>query len=121
MSDIEDVFGPGEVEPVAPEPVKADLTKAPSKGKSKPAPKKAEVERTWVILQKNDEIPPTGLYIGHNGVGYKLVAGKKANVPNFLLDILDNAVVKKPIVDDDGRIAGYEDSPRFPYQVVREK
>ena len=121
MSDIEDVFGPGESEPVAPEPLKTNVEKAPVKGKAKPAPKKDEVKRTWIILQKKDEIPPSGLYIGHNGVGYKLIAGKKANVPDFLLDVLDNAVVKKPMMDDDGRIAGYEDSPRFPYQVVREK
>ena len=121
MSDIEDVFGPGEAEPVAPEPIKTSVSKPSHKAKPKPAAKKDDVERTLVVLQKNDEIPPSGLFIGHNGVGYKLMAGKKANVPNFLLDILDNAVVKKPMMDDDGRIAGYEDSPRFPYQVVREK
>jgi len=121
MSEIEDVFGPGEEAPETPETSKADVSKPSHKAKAKPAAKKDEVKRTWIILQKNDEIPPSGLYIGLNGTGYKLLAGKKANVPDFLLDVLDNAVIKKPVMDDDGRIAGYEDSPRFPYQVVREK
>lgn len=97
----------------------------------KPAAKKAgtskattgpnEVTRTRIILAKNDEVPPSGLFIGHNGVGYKLLPGKEADVPDFLLDILDNAVVKKPVVGDNGRITGFEDSPRYPYTVVRKK
>ena len=116
MSDIDDVFG-GKVEAEAPTEAEAPKAAAPKKA----APKKDEVKRTWIVLQKNDEIPPSGLYIGHNGVGYNLKSGKKAHVPDFLLDVLDNAVVKKPIMGDDGRITGYEDSPRFAYQVVREK
>lgn len=100
--------------------------KAPTK---KAAPKKSatgpskgdSTKRVWIILAKNPDIPPSGLFIGHNGVGYNLKAGKKASVPEFLLDVLDNAVVKRPVVGDNGRITGYEDSPRFPYQVVREK
>ena len=79
----------------------------------------AEVERVDIILQKNPDIPPSGLFLGHNGVGYQLKPGKKARVPVFLLDILDNAVTKLPIVDDLGRVVGYEDSLRFSYQVVR--
>lgn len=126
MSDdnIGEVFG-GEIgsgdanaQPAEPKPA---TKKTAAK---KPAAKKTsgdEVKRTWIILQKNDEIPPSGLFIGHNGVGYNLKAGKKAHVPDFLLDVLDNAVVKKPVIGDNGRVVGYEDSPRFPYQVVRDK
>ena len=114
MSEINDVFGDEEnTEPKAEPVAKA----APKKA----APKKDEVKRTWIILQKNDEIPPNGLFIGHNGVGYNLKAGQKAHVPDFLLNVLDDAVVTKPVVGDNGRVIGYEDSPRFPYQVVREK
>ena len=127
MSDdkIEDVFGDGSQAGEATEPQgaapadKPAAKKAPAK--KKPVAKKDDVERTWIILAKNDDIPPSGLFIGHNGVGYNLKPGKKAHVPNFLLNVLDDAVVKKPIVGDNGRVIGYEDSPRFPYQVVREK
>lgn len=83
--------------------------------------KKDKIERTTIILAKNPDIPPTGLYIGHNGTGYLLKPGKEADVPNFILDILDNAVETKPIIGDDGRVNGTEDSPRFPYRTVRNK
>lgn len=123
MSDdkIEDVFGGGAEQPEA-EPKQEEPKAAPkARTKKAPAKKKDDVERTRIILAKSDEVPPTGLFIGHNGVGYNLKPGKEADVPNFLLDILDNAVVKKPVIGDNGRVVRYEDSPRFPYQVVRKK
>ena len=120
MSDdkIEDVFGPGsdaeaETAPADPAPKKA----APRRS----APKKEGPKRTKIILQKNSDIPPSGLFIGHNGVGYNLKPGKEADVPDFLLNVLDDAVVRKPVMGDNGRVARYEDSPRFPYQVVRNR
>lgn len=103
-----------------------DDVKGPTMGESAPAKKaapaaKKDAARVKIILAKNDEVPPSGLFLGHNGIGYNLKAGKEADVPEFLLDILDNAVVKRPIVGDNGRVKGYEESPRFPYQVVRSK
>lgn len=117
MSDdnIDGVFGGSVAETPEEKP-------APAK---KPAAKKAsgkkEVKRIRIILAKNDDVPPSGLFIGHNGVGYQLKPGKPADVPEFLLGVLDDAVVKRPVVGDNGRITGFEDSPRFPYQVVRDK
>jgi len=89
--------------------------------KKKATGKNAAVKKTWIVLQKNDDIPPSGLFIGHNGTGYNLKASKKVEVPNFLLNVLDDAVVNKPVVGDNGRISHYEASPRFPYTVVRDK
>lgn len=139
---IEDVFGDGSdpkegqnqpaagtentVTPAASPEAKATPAKktrakkaTPAKATAKDSTESDGVKRVWIILQKTDEVPPSGLHLGHNGTGYLLKAGKKAYVPEFLLDILDNAVVKKPIIGDNGRVSGYEDSPRFPYQVVR--
>lgn len=118
MSDdnIDGVFGGGLEEPEKPEPA---TKKAAPKAAAKSG--KQAVKRIRIILAKNDDVPPSGLFIGHNGTGYQLKPGKPADVPEFLLDVLDNAVVKRPIVSDNGRITGYEDSPRFPYQVVRDK
>jgi len=119
MSDdnIDGVFGGT----VGDEPKEDTAKPAAKKPAAKKAGGKAQVKRIRIILAKNDDVPPSGLFIGHNGVGYQLKAGKPADVPEFLLDVLDNAVVKKPIVGDNGRIIGHEDSPRFPYQVVRDK
>lgn len=123
--DIDGVFGGsvgGADDTKQAEPKASDTKPAPAK---KAAPKKDSgkkaVKRVRIILAKNDDVPPSGLFIGHNGVGYQLKAGKPADVPEFLLDVLDNAVVKRPVVGDNGRVIGFEDSPRFPYQVVREK
>ena len=118
--NLNDVFGAEDAP--APEPETAEEKPAPKKAAAKkPVNKKAGIKRVEIILQKNSDVPPSGLFLGHNGVGYQLKPGKKANVPEFLLDILDNAVVKIPVMDDNGRVKGYEDSLRFPYQVVRSK
>jgi hypothetical protein len=105
----------GEPEPEAVEPATSP------KQAPKAAKKKAAVKKTKIILQKNDDIPPSGLFIGHNGTGYQLKPSKAVEVPDFLLDVLDNAVVKKPVMGENGLISRYEDSPRFPYTVVRDK
>lgn len=126
MSDdnIGDVFGTGEnTEPNAtPAPKEPETPKKKSRpSRAKTASSEPEVKRVDIILQKNEDVPPSGLFIGHNGTGYLLKPGKKANVPEFILDVLDDAVVKIPTMDDNGRVNGYEDSLRFPYQVVRSK
>lgn len=119
MSDdnLDGVFGEGEKTEA---PQKAEPVTSKKQAPRAASGKKA-VKRVRIILAKNDEVPPSGLFLGHNGVGYNLKAGKAADVPEFLLDILDHAVVKRPVMDDNGRVKGYEDSPRFPYQVVRDK
>src|SRR4051812_16620946 len=30
---------------------------------------------TWVMLDDNDDIPPTGLFVGHNGTGFLIQTG----------------------------------------------
>jgi hypothetical protein len=76
-------------------------------------------KRLWIELQDNDQIPPTGLFIGHNGTGFMLKAGVEAEVPLELLDILNNAVYDAPIVDTATKqIIGYTPRLRFPYRVV---
>lgn len=92
-------------------------------------PKKAKAEekkaaqgmpkRVWIILEDNDEIPPTGLGIGHNGRSYMIRAGEPVNVPEFILEILDNAVMSAPIIDPTTRrVNGFRERLRFPYRRV---
>lgn len=73
--------------------------------------------RVRIVLEENDEIPPTGQYIGLNGVGYLLVPGEPADVPRGVISVLNAAVRDKPITQD-GRIVGYRQALRFPYRVV---
>jgi hypothetical protein len=76
-------------------------------------------ERTWIILEENDEIPPTGQFIGHNGDGFLLKPGEAAHVPNKILEILDHAVTSTPVVDPTTkRVIGHRDKMRFPYRRV---
>lgn len=68
-----------------------------------------------IFLDHNDNIPPTGLFVSVNGVGYNIVPGKEVNVPKPVLEVLNNAVQSRPVIED-GRIVGYQDSLRFPYR-----
>lgn len=87
-----------------------------------PTPKKAPVgmpERTWILLEDNDDIPPTGLFLGHNGNSFLLVPGEPVLVPNFLLEILDHAVLSVPVTDNrTKRVVGHRERMRFPYRRV---
>lgn len=76
-------------------------------------------QRVWIMLEDNENIPPTGQFIGHDGVGFMLQAGVAAEVPLELIDILNNAVYLAPTVDQATKqIIGYRERLRFPYRVV---
>jgi hypothetical protein len=77
-------------------------------------------KRIWIVLTDNDQIPPTGLFLGHNGIGFMLRANIPAEVPVELLGILNNAIWDAPEVDQvTKQIIRYTPRLRFPYQVVR--
>jgi hypothetical protein len=74
---------------------------------------------TWVILDDNDDIPPTGLFVGHNGTGFLIQTGIPVNVPNHVLQILDDAVMDAPIINPhDKKVMGYRPRPRYTYRRV---
>jgi hypothetical protein len=89
---------------------------APKGGDSLAAYKK----RVWIILQDNEQIPPTGLFVGHNGRGFMIKANVAVEVPVELIEILNNAIYDAPLVDQQTKqIIGYTPRLRFPYSVVR--
>ena len=76
-----------------------------------------ESRRVKIILEETAEIPPTGQFIGFNGVGYVLRPGEAAEVPEGLLSVLDDAIMSVPIINGD-TVVGYRDKLRFPYRVL---
>ena len=77
-------------------------------------------KRVWIVLEDNDQIPPTGQFIGHDGVGFMLRPNLPAEVPVELLDILNNAIYSAAEVDQvTKQIIGYTERLRFPYRLVQ--
>lgn len=99
------------------------VVKAPKK-KAKPQTEFERISaepRVRIILEENDQIPPTGQFVGVNGVGYLVQPGVAVDVPESVLDVLDNAIMSVPVKDANDAVIGYRDRLRFPYRIVREK
>lgn len=79
----------------------------------------AKGERVRIQLEEADDIPPTGQFIGLNGVGYILRPGVPVDVPIGVKEILDNAVIDVPQVDPNTQqIIGTRPKMRYPYRLV---
>lgn len=83
------------------------------KAKPKGMPKTVKI-----VLEDNDLIPPTGLFIGHNGRSFMLRTGEEVNVPVEILEILNHAVMSSPITDAAKNVIGYRDRMKYPYRLV---
>jgi len=89
---------------------------APLKSRAK---EKAEPARKTIVLEENDNIPPTGQFIQVNGRSYILRPGEPAEVPQEVIDVLEHAVQEMPQVDPTTRqVVGYRKKLRFPYRFV---
>lgn len=85
----------------------------------KAALKKAGIGYTRIVLEENENIPPTGLYVAVNGRSYMITPGEEVDVPDFILEVLDNAVMSAPMVDSKtNKVLGYRDRSRYPYRRV---
>lgn len=72
-----------------------------------------------IVLEENDDIPPTGLFLGHNGKGYIIKPGEPVDIPQHLIDILDHAVMSSPQMDPSTKqVIGYRERMRYPYRIV---
>lgn len=72
-----------------------------------------------IILEENDNIPPNGLFVGVNGVGYLIRPGEEVNVPASVVDVLEHAVMASPHIDPMTRqIVGYRQRMRYPFRKI---
>lgn len=79
----------------------------------------AKSDRVRIQLEESDDIPPTGQFIGLNGIGYILRPGIPTDVPLGVKEILDNAVIDVPQVDPNTKqVIGVRPKMRYPYRVV---
>jgi hypothetical protein len=74
--------------------------------------------RTWIVLEENIDIPPTGLYVSGNGHSYMIRAGEEVFVPNLVIEILNNAITMVPVLDQSQKVVGHRKKMRFPYRLI---
>ena len=80
----------------------------------------APQNKVKIMLEENDNIPPTGLFVGDNGRGYLIRAGEEVDVPIGVLEILDNSKTSVPTIDPQSlQVIGYRDKMMYPYRVIR--
>ena len=79
------------------------------------------VDYVKIFVEENDDIPPTGLFLSHNGDAFMLMAGVDVMVPPKILEILDHAVMQTAIINPVTRqVDGWRTRARFPYRIVRD-
>ncbi len=94
---------------------------APKPSNPKRSQKKAalddEGERKFrIVLEENDQIPPTGQFLSVNGEAIVIKPGEEVTVKQKFLHVLENALASMPIVGDDQRVIGYRDRMRMPFR-----
>lgn len=88
------------------------------------------IKRVRIQLEENENIPPGGQFFqvgGTDGNGnrflhsYMLRPGEEADVPEDLIEVLNNAVMSTPVLDAQQSVVGYRDRLRYPYRVISDR
>ena len=95
----------------SPEPMKSTKKKA--------VPEAVAKNTIRIILEESDDIPPSGLFLGHNGNTYMIRPGMEVDIPLFLKEVLDHAVITVPQIDPVTKgIVGWRSRQKYAYRVV---
>lgn len=91
-----------------------------SASKAKPTKKRngKPLRSYTIMLNDSSEFPPGGLVLGKNGQFKRIPAEKPTKLDEYWMEVLNNAVQTEPRRDDNGRIIGVRNVPRFPYRIV---
>ena len=74
-------------------------------------------ERVKIILEENDNIPRGGQFFGINGAAFLLRPGVVADVPQGIIDVLNNAVMAVPVLDPNTlQVTNWRNKLRYPYR-----
>jgi hypothetical protein len=85
----------------------------------RPSKAARQQETVRILLEENEEIPPTGLFVGLNGRGYLIRAGEEVDVPVGVAEILAHAVMSTPSIDPSTKqVIGYRERMRYPYRTI---
>lgn len=99
----------------------APLPRKPRAPKVEPQPimPPAKEKTVRIRLEENEGIPPTGQFFSLNGRTWLLRAGEEADVPEAIINILNDAIMSVPTVDPATmQVVGYRNKQRFPYSVI---
>ena len=74
--------------------------------------------RTRIIVEENEDIPPTGLFLAINGRSYMIRPGEEVDVPQEVIENLNNAITQVAVVNGQKQVTGHRKRMRFPYRVI---
>ena len=104
------------------EELESNLIEAPAPtrgGKKKLIPDEIGRNTIRILLEESDDIPPSGLFLSHNGRPYMLKPGLEVDIPLFLKEILDHAVITVPQIDPTTKqVVGWRSRQKYAYRVV---
>ena len=87
--------------------------------KPMPIAAKGMPKLTRIIIDEVDNMPPTGQPFGFNGRTFIIRPGEEVDVPDGIINVLNDAVVMKPMVDPvSKKVIGYRQTLRIPYRVI---
>jgi hypothetical protein len=123
LEDTSDEESQG-LEPVVPaeapaiKPAKAKKSAKASEDKPVEIISSEQNKRVRIILEENDNIPPTGLFIGVNGRSFLIRPGEEVSVPADVVEALNDAVEDIPKLDSMNNVVDYRKKMRFPYRIL---